>query len=708
MGDLATTPTRGAIRAGSALQPPEGVIAGLALHPQGHRVVSFSADIASGLTLWSLDPPRRLSHLAFPAGLSDLNAELEEAWWPWAWRFHTDAVPPHALQVAHVAANRRGDDFAVAAGRAVRLVRISDDDSDLIDRGFRIPVEHGAAARVALSRDAGRLLVTDTQSYISLWDISGPAESFHCRFRFRISRVAHVLKFLWADRLALAGDDIGRITCWELESGQRHLQFQAHHGTVRDADFCVQQRLLVTAGDDKIARMWDLERGAQSGEDMVHHAPVLSAAFAGGGAFLLTSCSDGRVVVWDTRTCEPLDQLSLGSEPITLATADVRGVAMASRLRALHVLHVDYQALHAVRTGARPSLPTGAHAASMGAPPPRVEPTVGRTDTSAAIGSRMPLEASGEIHLSFFGAPGEVPPRPTDRAQQPTPTVTQHSGLHALPGGVAKLPVSHQTAVLPAINSPPPGMALEPLATVAPSPSYAQPLEASGLHTVARPKEDSGVHKRETVNTGSSPAVPPAAGNRYTDDVPAVVGWARAPEEPREEPPSAAPARVKRSAWKGEGVATLVATAGGLLLGMLLGGLVATHVLGASERQAEVERIETERDNRIEARNQEVEAVQARQDDHLQRMTQRGATPAEIAQARSNAESVLSQRRAEADRDIAVFQSEANQRLEVVHEARLSAAEGGRFNGGLVGGFLGLVLGIAVDVRRRGTQRSAS
>ena len=564
MAIMGHSPSRGALRAASALQPPAGLLSGLALHPQGHRVVTFSGDVASGLTLWSIDPPRRLSHQAFPAGLADVGAELSESWWPFAWRFHTEPVPPHALPVVDLAASRRGDDFAVATGRSVRLVRISEDDSDLMDRGVRIPVQEGAAARVALSAKAQRLLVADTARHVSVWTIGEDPSAFSCDFRFRISQRPHVLQFLWADRLALCGDDVGRITCWELQGGERHLQFQAHRGVVRAADFCVQDRLLVTAGDDGAARLWDLEQGAQRGPDMQHEAPVLSAVFAGGGKFLLTSSTDGRITAWDTRSGEPLDHLLLGPEPISLATTDVRGVTVASRLRAIHLIHVDFQALQAMRQGGRPPLMAGpvlapqAGRTSLSHVPPRAASTSENKSGGAPIGSVMPSDVSGVHALHFFGEPGTTGPRQTStmaRLAPAEPTVPTFAGssphLFQVPPAAAvrgRLPMSAQTGILPAITAPPPQLMFDALDVSHESPAEAVarqsaetgPSPASnpyGQHEVSRMTALSALRGQGADPAGGGAAPPAAPPRRLTLTAEVAAVPLRPPADP---PPAAA------------------------------------------------------------------------------------------------------------------------------------------------------------------------
>jgi WD40 repeat protein len=95
-------------------------------------------------------------------------------------------------------------------------------------------------------------------------------------------------------------DDVARI--WNVASGTRVLTLAGHKDSVWSTAFSPDGKLVVTAGADGTARLWDVAHGKLRHTLRGHNGAVSSAAFSPDGRLLVTTGADGTVRLWNVAT----------------------------------------------------------------------------------------------------------------------------------------------------------------------------------------------------------------------------------------------------------------------------------------------------------------------------------------------------------------------------------------------------------------------
>lgn len=106
--------------------------------------------------------------------------------------------------------------------------------------------------------------------------------------------------------LLAAGDDNGRITIWDLETGTLVHTLQGHRFGVWALCFSPDGRLLASGSHDSTVRLWEVESGVEVGVFEGHKSWVRCVAFSPDGHVLATSSCDGTVRLWGVDTLRPL------------------------------------------------------------------------------------------------------------------------------------------------------------------------------------------------------------------------------------------------------------------------------------------------------------------------------------------------------------------------------------------------------------------
>jgi WD40 repeat protein/tRNA A-37 threonylcarbamoyl transferase component Bud32 len=81
-----------------------------------------------------------------------------------------------------------------------------------------------------------------------------------------------------------------------------------HPKPVWNVAFSPEGKLLVTCGDDGLARLWNVATGQAAAAPMPHLGPVRSAVFSRDGTRLITVSADHTVRLWESRSGRPLTE----------------------------------------------------------------------------------------------------------------------------------------------------------------------------------------------------------------------------------------------------------------------------------------------------------------------------------------------------------------------------------------------------------------
>ncbi|MGI5864797.1 MAG: protein kinase domain-containing protein [Myxococcales bacterium] len=128
-------------------------------------------------------------------------------------------------------------------------------------------------------------------------------------------------------RIVATGEETGRVTLWELATGERLQVFEEHTATVFDLEFSPDGRTLASAGKDGHVRLWDLETGKSRGA-LQGRGWISSIDFTGDGR-LASAGKEGQSIIWDVATGEKLLELEHGQWTSVRFVGDGRYLATA-------------------------------------------------------------------------------------------------------------------------------------------------------------------------------------------------------------------------------------------------------------------------------------------------------------------------------------------------------------------------------------------
>jgi hypothetical protein len=386
----------------------------LQLFGQGRFLLAASCGPQSAARMLLVDGGRVLQTLQVELQLADMAAGAEPLpRLPLGVEADRSAWAPHLLPILDASVSAGGQRLLVCGGRTVRVHELEEGSIQWRRRGMLR--EHGASLSVcAISADAEWAASADAGGQVLVWGV----DSTSVLHRMRVSSSPQTLAWIWKDQLVALGDDRGRVICWEIQQGRRHLQFQAHAGPVRRLWFDAASSLLATAGADGVARLWDLQRGAQSGPDLPHRAAeVLDVTVVAQGRVVLTAADDGCVRAFSAGSgaelaCwkdeEPIWRLAADEASQSLLLAGPRTL----RVAALDVARLREQAATSSRVQVVPS-----NQDAYGKLPVQPPSTWTGHPSQAPVGSMLAARATGELPLPDQSHArierGDPPPRPS-------------------------------------------------------------------------------------------------------------------------------------------------------------------------------------------------------------------------------------------------------------------------------------------------------
>lgn len=127
--------------------------------------------------------------------------------------------------------------------------------------------------------------------------------------------------------LATTGAD-GTAQLWDVRSGKRIREYNAHAKQALDAVFSPGGRLLATAHSDGTARIWDVSSGALLSPLTGHKNLVDGVAFSPDGNFVVTASRDRTARIWRAEDGQQIALLAGHGESISEATFSPDGTSV--------------------------------------------------------------------------------------------------------------------------------------------------------------------------------------------------------------------------------------------------------------------------------------------------------------------------------------------------------------------------------------------
>ena len=101
----------------------------------------------------------------------------------------------------------------------------------------------------------------------------------------------------------------GQASLYRVSDGSNLKELVGHRDILYRAVFSPNEKLIATAGYDRVINLWDAATGKVVRELKGHNGAVFDLAFSPGGKVLVSGCADETAKVWNVKTGERLDTL---------------------------------------------------------------------------------------------------------------------------------------------------------------------------------------------------------------------------------------------------------------------------------------------------------------------------------------------------------------------------------------------------------------
>ena len=172
-------------------------------------------------------------------------------------------------------------------------------------------------------------ILTIIFSVLLLTNVQAGGVEWKSQLQIKLPADAEVLAYSANGSRIAVGHADGRVSVWNVKSGESVRVLNAHSKSINSVQFIKQDAQLLTIGDDNRARFWSTSDWSEAGT-------IEGVAFAGGvspdGLLLAAQDPKQATWIWDLTTLKPVKQLSeagKGAGDNITFTADGKYVAAA-------------------------------------------------------------------------------------------------------------------------------------------------------------------------------------------------------------------------------------------------------------------------------------------------------------------------------------------------------------------------------------------
>jgi len=131
-------------------------------------------------------------------------------------------------------------------------------------------------------------------------------------------------------RLLVAGDEGGRVSVWEVESGTRRTSVRGHGSGISGLAFRADGTVFATGSSDGTIKLWNARSGEPTATLTGHADAVHDVDFSPDGSLLASASSDGTVRLWDVETTRERSRLEAGEAAVLCVAFSPGGTVLAS------------------------------------------------------------------------------------------------------------------------------------------------------------------------------------------------------------------------------------------------------------------------------------------------------------------------------------------------------------------------------------------
>jgi len=281
-----------------------GMIRGIALSPDGSRVMTASFDYTA--RLWDFGSQNELAALTGHAGPVNAVAFMPDG--------------HHAVSV--------GDDGVLVSWDLRKNAPL-----------HRFEGHTAKIADVSVSSDGHLVATASWDQTVRLWDLRRQSE---------VNRLAHdtpvnAVAFAPDHSIVYSGGNNGQIAAWAISDGSLLYTFPAHDMAVTDVAVSPDGTRLLSAGIDETVRVSDLATRRELHVFRGHAGPVFSVAFSPDGGKAVSAGLDGLVILWSLETGRSIRWIEAHDGPAWAVafSRDGRFALSAGSDETLRLWHLD-------------------------------------------------------------------------------------------------------------------------------------------------------------------------------------------------------------------------------------------------------------------------------------------------------------------------------------------------------------------------------